>query len=153
MDPQTHQQFVDENMLMGPSSVYKATGIKYCLNIFLVASGLEINKEKSQTYFFNTPRITKRNILRILEFSEGSLPSKYLGTPMAESTIKLVSWKELLDKINKNISLWTFIALNFLSRLILVKSVLQAMTMYLFSVMAAPKSIIKQIRNIQRNFL
>ena len=61
--------------------------------------------------------------------------------------------KELVDKINKKLSLWTFRALNFLSRLILVKFVLQAMPIYLFSVLAAPKSIIKQIRNIQRNFL
>ena len=59
----------------------------------------------------------------------------------------------MLEKINKKLSLWTFRALNFPSRLILVKSVLQAMPMYLFSVLAAPKSIIKQIRNIQRNFL
>ena len=47
MDPQTHQQFVDDNMLMGPSSVHEARGIKDCLNTFLEASGLEINKEKS----------------------------------------------------------------------------------------------------------
>ena len=140
-------------MLMGPSSVHEVIEIKECLNTFLEASGLEINKEKSQTYFFNTPRITKRNILRILEFSEGNLPSKYLGAPMAESTIKLISWKELIDKINKKLNLWTYRALNFLSRLILVKSVLQAMPIYLFSVLAALKSIIKQIRNIQRNFL
>ena len=58
-----------------------------------------------------------------------------------------------MDKINKKLSLWTFRALNFLSRIILVKFVLQAMPIYLFSVLAAPKSIIKQIRNIQRNFL
>ena len=47
MDPQTHQQFVDDNMLMGPSSVHESRGIKDCLNTFLEASGLEINKEKS----------------------------------------------------------------------------------------------------------
>ena len=46
MDPQTHQQFIDDNMLMGPSSVQEARGIKDCLNTFLEASGLEINKEK-----------------------------------------------------------------------------------------------------------
>ena len=115
---------MDDNMLMGPSSVQEAMAIKDCLNTFLEASGLEINKEKSQTYFFNTPRITKRNILRILEFSEGSFPSKYLGAPMVESTIKHVSWKEMLEKINKKLSLWTFRALNFPRRLILVKSIL-----------------------------
>ena len=135
-------------MLMDPSSVYEDRGIKECLNTFLEASGLEINEDKSQTYFFNTLRITKRNILRILEFSEGSLPSKYLGVPMAELTIKQVSLKELVDKFNKNLSLWTFKALYFRRRLILVKSVLQDMPIYLFSVLAASKSIIKQIRNI-----
>ena len=140
-------------MLMGPSSVHEARGIKDCLNTFIESSGLEINKENSQTYFFNTPRITKRNILRILDFQEGSLPSKYLGSPMIESTINQVSWKELLDKINKKLNLWTFRALNFLSRLILVKSILQVMPLYLFLVLAASKSFIKQIRNIQRNFL
>ena len=77
MDPQTHQQFLDDNMLMGPSLVQEDRGIKYSLNTFLEASGLEINKDKSQTYFFNTPKITKRKILRILEFSEGKIPSKY----------------------------------------------------------------------------
>ena len=85
MDPQTHQQFVDDNMLMGPSLVQEARGIKYSLNTFLEASGLEINKEKSQTYFFNTLEISKRNILRILEFSEGKLPSKYLGAWSSKS--------------------------------------------------------------------
>ena len=120
------------------------------MNTFLEASSLEINKEKYQTYFINTPRITKRSILKILEFSEGSLPSKYLGAPLAKSTIKQISWKDLLDKINKKLNLWTYRALNLSSRLILVKLVLQAMPIYLFSVLEAPKSIIKQIKNIQR---
>ena len=71
-------------MLMAPSSVQEARGIKDSLNTFLEDSVLEINKEKSQTYFFNTPKITKRNILRILEFSEGKIPLKYLGAPLAE---------------------------------------------------------------------
>jgi len=48
---------------------------------------------------------------------------------------------------------WTLRALNFPSRLTLVKSILQAMPVYLFSVLAAPKSIIKQIKTIQRSFL
>ena len=124
MDPQTHQKFVDDNMLMGPSSMHEARGIEECLNTFLEARILEINKEKFQTYFFNTPRITKRNILRILEFLEGNLPLKYLGALMEESNIKQVSWNELVEKINKKLSLWTFRALNFPSGLILVKSVL-----------------------------
>ena len=104
-------------------------------------------------YFFNTPKVRRRNILRILEFSEGVLPSKYLGAPLADSTMKQISLKDLLDKLKKNISQWTFRALNLSSRLILVKSVLQVMPLYLFSVLATPKLVLKQIRNIQRTFL
>ena len=102
---------------------------------------------------FNTLKITKKNILRILEFFEGVLPSKYLVVPLADSTIIQISWKELLDKIKKKLSQWTFRALNLPSRLTLVKLVLQAMPLYLFSMLVAPKYVIKQIRNIQRTFL
>ena len=134
---QTHQQFVDDNMLMGPSSVQEARGINKGLDLFLMGSGLEINKEKSRVFFFNTSRVAKRNILHILQFSEGTLPSKYLGAPLAESTIKQVSWKELLDKMKQKLTHWTYRALNFPSRMVLFKAVLEAMPLYLFSVLSA----------------
>ena len=84
LEPQTHQQFVDDTMCMAPSMVHEAQGIKDELDTFLEASGLEINKAKSQVYFFNNPKIMKMNILRILGLSEGGLPSKYLGAPLAK---------------------------------------------------------------------
>ena len=121
LEPQTHQQFVDGTMLMGPSTIQEAQGLKKGLDTFLEASGIEINKDKSQVYFFNTPKVTRRNILRILEFLESVLPSKYLGAPLADSTIRQICWKELLDKIKKNIRKWTSRALNLPSRLNLVK--------------------------------
>ena len=64
-----------------------------------------------------------------------------------------MSWKDLLDKLKQKLSLWTFRALNFRSTLILVNFVLQAMPLYLLSVLAAPKFVIKHVRNIQRKFL
>lgn len=39
------------------------------------------------------------------------------------------------------------------SHLVLVKVVLQSMPLYLFSVLAAPKWVLKKIKNLQRNFL
>ena len=84
MNAQTHQQFVDDTMLMGMALVREDKAIKHTLEALKRASGLEVNKYKSQIFYFNTPPITRRNITRILEFSEGSLPSKYLGTPLLE---------------------------------------------------------------------
>jgi hypothetical protein len=43
--------------------------------------------------------------------------------------------------------------LNIVVRLVLLKSVLQALPTYLFTALAAPISVIKAIRSLQRNFL
>ena len=96
---------------------------------------------------------TKREIIRTLGFTEGQLPSKILGTPLVEGNPKSRQWKELLDKMESKLRNWTYKALNFPERLTLVKVVLQAMATYMFSVLAAPKTVIKRIRSIQRNFL
>ena len=47
LEPQTHQQFVYDTMLMGPSTVQEACSLKEGLYTFLEASGIEINKDKS----------------------------------------------------------------------------------------------------------
>ena len=116
-------------MLMGPSTVKESYHLKRGINTFLEATGLEINKEKSQVYFFNTPKITRWNILKILEFSEDVLLSKYLSAHLADSTIKQISRKYFLDKIKKHFGQWTVRALNILIKLILIKSILQAMSL------------------------
>ena len=97
--------------------------------------------------------MNRRNILRILRFKEGSLPNKYLGAPLFKSQVKQVSWREVLDKMRTKLDNWTYRALNLPGRLTLVKAVLQALRIYLFSVMAAPKKIPTKMRRLQRNFL
>ena len=45
---------MDDTMLMGYSSVQEAKAFKTSLNTLLLGSGIDINKDKSQIYFFNT---------------------------------------------------------------------------------------------------
>ena len=80
--PQTHQQFIDDTMLMGHLSVQEALIFKNSMYLFARASGLMVNPNKSQVLFVNTIPATQRNILRILGFSRGTMPSKYLGIPL-----------------------------------------------------------------------
>ena len=140
-------------MLMGHPSVQEARSFKSFLNIFDKASGLAINQAKSQVFFLNTVLATQRNILQILGFSKGSFPSKYLGVPLIPRSLNSMSWMELIDRIKQKLSSWTLRPLNLPSRLVLIKSVLQVMPIYLFSVLSAPKSVLHEIRCIQRIFL
>eukprot|EP00253_Pinus_taeda_P012160 PITA_12160 len=149
----THQQFVDDNMLFAHPSVQEARLLKDLLSTFSEASGALINRIKSQIFFFNTPVATQNSITQILGFTIAKLPSKYLGAPMIVSALKHASWTDLLDKFEAKLSLWTHRALNMASRIILIKAILQSLPLYLFTLLAAPKWVIKAIRNLQRNFL
>lgn len=148
----TYQQFVDDNMLFGYQSVQEATTFKALMKDFSDASGTSTNKAKSQIFFFHTPPIIQRAIAHTLGFTIATLPSNYLGTPLIDSAIKHASWSRLLEKLESHLSSWTYRSLNMANRLVLIKSVLQVMPLYLFSILIAPKWALKRIRDLQRNF-
>lgn len=78
--------------------------IKKILNDFMEASGMLVNGEKSNIYFFNTKILVQRHLARILGFFIGSLPSKYLSAPLVSISKKDSIWSELKEKINHRLS-------------------------------------------------
>lgn len=140
-------------MLFGYPSVPEACRFKALLNDFSEASGTNNNNSKSHIFFFHTPPVVKTAVARILGFPIATLPSNYLRAPLTASAIKHSSRHTLIEKLESCLNLWTHISLNLASRAVLIKSVLQAMPLYLFSILAAPKWVIKRIRDLQRGFL
>lgn len=140
-------------MLFGHPSVQEARLLKAILSNFSDAFGALINRVKSQIFFFNTPAPSQKAITRILGFTIASLPSKYLGAPLIATALKHSSWRDLLEKLEARLFLWTHRALNISSRLVLIKAVLHSMPLYLFSILATPKWVLKEIKNLQCNFL
>ena len=135
---------------MGYRSVQEAKSFKRILTLCAKASSLTINPNKSQVFFMNMDKITHMNIIRILGFSKGTMPSKYLGIPLRVGQLKKNSWQDLLDKRKRRISSWVLLPLNLPSKLILVKVIMQAMPIYLFSILSSPKLV---FQGMKRNFL
>jgi hypothetical protein len=151
--PISHSQFVDDTLLMGSPTVREANSLLVILQTFSDASGLDCNKDKSQIFFFNTPPPIQRHISDILGFNRSSLPSKYLGIPLIDNALQNSSWEHLLSSFTKRLSSWTFRALNLPSHLTLLQAVLQALPIYTFSALAAPKFVLTTIKSLQRNFI
>jgi hypothetical protein len=149
----SHSQFVDDTLLLNSPSAKEALSLNSILSDFTEASGMSLNLDKSKLYFFNTPAPVQIHISRLLGIPRSSLPSNYLGVPLTGAAARSISWESLLLSISNRLSNWTFRPLNIASRLVLLKSVLQALPTYLFTVLAAPKHVIKAIRTLQRNFL
>lgn len=136
-------------MLFGHPSVQEDLKLKSLLTNFSAASGENIKKAKSKIFFFHTPAVTQASIAHILGFPIVSLPSKYLGAPMTDTALKHSSWHLLLEKLEAFLSSWTHRSLNMASRLVLIKAILQSIMLYLFSVLAAPKWVLKKIKHLQ----
>eukprot|EP00253_Pinus_taeda_P002817 PITA_02817 len=94
-----------------------------------------------------------KSLLSDFSAASAKLPSSYLGAPLIASILKHSSWRSLLDKLEARLSSWTHRSLNMASRLVLIKVVLQDMPLYLFSILAAPKWVLKELKAIQRAFL
>jgi len=149
----THQQFVDDTMLQGIPTVKEAHAFKQILNEFAKASGMEVNLTKSKTFFFNTNIAIQKKIAKILGFQRDSLPSKYLGIPLTSKPLHKSIWEPITNKLQDKIRKWTVRSLNLAGRLELTKVVLQAIPVFMLSVLPAPKGVMQLIRNIQRSFL
>jgi hypothetical protein len=112
-----------------------------------------LNLEKYKLYFFNTPVAIQNHISRLLIIPKSSLFSNYLGIPLTSAPAHSISWDKLLLSISNRLNNSTFRPLNIAARMVLLKSILQALATFLFTALAAPKSIIWAIRNIHHTFL
>eukprot|EP00253_Pinus_taeda_P009631 PITA_09631 len=151
--PLTHQQFVDDIMLFGEPTVREVRQLRRILDLFAEASGLEINKDKSCIFIFNTMDQVKSHLIRILGFKKGELPTKYLGNVLDYTSRRMKNWQGVLDKLNNKVANWAFRVLNIAGRIVLAKSVLQAIPIYPLSIMAAPVGVCAKIRKIIQKFI
>eukprot|EP00253_Pinus_taeda_P005642 PITA_05642 len=149
----SHQQFIDDIMIYCKVSLNEVRRIKKILEVFMKGSGMEVNKEKSRTFFFNTVEPIRNHLTRTLDFRKGELPTKYLGTMLDSSSLKIGNWKSIVEKIMKRLDNWSFRTLNLAARVVLLKSTIQAIPIYPLSVMAAPKGICNKLIEIYRKFL
>lgn len=114
---------------------------------------MEVNLTKSKIFFFNTNIDIQKNIGKIIDFQRHSLPSKYLRIPLtSKPLIKSIS-EPIINKLQDKIRKWTIRSLNMARKLVLTKVVLQAIPVFMLSILPAPKGVLQLIRNIQRNFV
>ena len=78
----SHQQFLDDSIVMGEALVRNARNIKRALEDYGQASGQIINWNKSVIYFINVNVSRQNKIKNIMRCEIGSLPSSCLGLPL-----------------------------------------------------------------------
>ena len=95
----------------------------------------------------------RQDILEVVPFNVEKLPVKYLGVPLTSKRIGVQECKSLVDKVKNRISSWKNGCLSYAGRLQLIASVLESIQVYWASVFLLPKTTIKDINKLLKDFL
>ena len=128
----THLLFVDDIILFSNGSVEDCRALKSILDLFLKATGLKINEQKSTLTISGMSLEESGRVGALLPFEIKSLQEsfKYLGFLLKPDTYQVQDWKWLLIKIEKKLNLWSHKWLSRAERLVLIKTVLMAIPVY-----------------------
>ncbi|XP_028083430.1 uncharacterized protein LOC114284679 [Camellia sinensis] len=145
--------FADDLMIFSKGDPGAVTLIMQGFEEFRDLSGLTPNPSKSNIFFSGCSSALKEDILQIANFTEGSLPVKYLGVPLITTKLKASDCHTLVERITMRIKSWTNKLLSYAGRAQLIQSILFSMLVYWSSLFILPKKIIGDIESILRSFL
>lgn len=125
------------------------------LNLIRIVAWMVINEGKSSTVRANLEPhdlhlLMIRFLFRIRDLDEGI---KYLGFLLNPKDYQKKDWDWLVAKIEKRLNLWSHGWISRVGRLVLIKSILEAIPIYKASMSWIPKGILEKIRWICFSYL
>ncbi|KAL9246131.1 hypothetical protein vseg_019705 [Gypsophila vaccaria] len=149
----THLCFADDLLMFCRGDCQSVSLLLSAFETFSLASGLTMNKAKSQLFFNGTSLKTGNQLQLLTGMPQGSLPFKYLGVPISSRKLAVMDCEVLIEKAVSQIRAWGARKLSYAGRLVLVKAVLTHLHSYWASIFLIPAGVLKRINQICRNYL
>lgn len=146
-------QYADDTLILCSNTRENLWCVKAVLRLFEMVSGLKVNFNKSCLVGLNISEEDLRMASEFLYCKRGELPLNFLGIPIGANLRKSSTWKPVVKKLKDRLSIWKSRQLSLGRRITLINSVLASLPLYFFSFFKAPKKVLKELVQIQRNFL
>ncbi|XP_052198247.1 uncharacterized protein LOC127805524 [Diospyros lotus] len=143
----------DDLILMARGDPFSASILMDYLKDFGCKSGLKANVLKSNVFTAGLQGHDLDSILHLSSFSNGRMPFRYLGIPLAVEKLRVSYYDSLIDKIANKISAWTASSLSYAGRAELIKAVLQGTECFWLSILHVPNAVIEKVCRMCRHFL
>ncbi|XP_071694663.1 uncharacterized protein [Rutidosis leptorrhynchoides] len=148
----SHLQYADDTLFLGEWSRENAYSIRNLLICFELASGLKVNFQKSCLYGVGVDYDEVCHVANRIGCQVGKFPFIYLGLPIGSKMNKLQDWNPIVEKIKSRLSDWKMRTMSFGGRVVLIKSILNSLSLYYFSIFRAPPRVLKILESVRRNF-
>ncbi|KAJ0923638.1 putative RNA-directed DNA polymerase [Helianthus annuus] len=149
----SHLIFADDVMLLGAWEEDNFVNIRRFMRCFFLVSGLKINFHKSCLYGVGTASSECDYMASRLGCNSGSIPFMYLGLKVGGNMNKFNNWSPVIETFEARLSLWKASTLSIGGRTTLIKSVLDSLPLYYFSLYQAPMAVLNKLEKIRRDFL
>ena len=128
----THLLFVDDILIFCNGSLKEAEKLSEILLLLCKETGMQINSRKSRLTNFNLEYDVMRVMLELFPFLHYTLDEgiKYLGFILKPNCYRKEDWNWLLAKLEHRVNIWCNRWLSSAGRLILIKSILDAIPVY-----------------------
>ncbi|XP_019175883.1 PREDICTED: uncharacterized protein LOC109171271 [Ipomoea nil] len=144
----------DDMVLFTEATLEQVDVILDCFGQFCTASGQKISLSKSQVFFSkNTNKNMKEEISRRLRIESTEDLGKYLGVPAIHGRVTSATHSDLLARISSRLDGWKAKTLSLAGRVVLARSVLNAIPAYTMQTTFLPKGICTEIEKRTRNFI
>ncbi|XP_071700261.1 uncharacterized protein [Rutidosis leptorrhynchoides] len=148
----SHLFYADDAIIISKWNRDELSCIIRVLDRFHEWSGLSVNISKSSLFGVCVSTSEVDDFTSFTGCSKGVVPFTYLGLPTGVSMNRLAHWNTLLDKFKKQLSGWKANLLSIGGRLTLIRSVLNSLGIYYFSLFKCPDSIVNDIESLRSNF-
>ncbi|KAL4340650.1 hypothetical protein GQ457_08G025240 [Hibiscus cannabinus] len=148
-----HLLYADDSIVFIRNSEREASPLKEVLRLFADSSGQRIKFGKSTVFYSpSTPSADRHRISAILGIAEVFDPGIYSGVPLRVGKNKTNIFGFLNEKVDDRVSGWTKRLLSFGGREIFLKTVAQALPLYIMSCYLLPRTITDRITSSMRRY-
>jgi hypothetical protein len=146
-------QYADDTLIILRAEPAAARRLKEVLDLFSLATDLQINFHKSTVVPIHVLPQDLAAITDALGCRVEGFPQTYLGLPLSAEKLTLADFAPLIAKIDKYLSGWRAILLSSGGRVVLLNSVLDALMIYAMGAMLLPPALINIVEGLRRDFL
>ncbi|KAJ0568314.1 putative RNA-directed DNA polymerase [Helianthus annuus] len=148
----SHLIYADDVIFLGKWSFGNALNLRRILRCFFLVSGLKVNLAKCSVFGVGINDEEVELMADCMNSKKGSLPFKHLGLTVGANMNLIRNWKSVIDIFKSRLSIWKAKSLSYGGRITLIKSVLNSLPTYFFSLYKAPAKVIDELERIRRSF-
>ncbi|KAL5728306.1 hypothetical protein ACHQM5_001405 [Ranunculus cassubicifolius] len=151
-EPISILQYADDTLVFVDAKKEMVENLRAIMEWFELLSGLKVNYEKSSCFLVNEVADVEA-LKKVWCCDHRRLPGIYLGLPLGAKFKDGRVWENMVEKFRKRLAMWKRVYLSKGGRLVLVKSTLLSLPVYMLSLFVLPSSVAKELEKIVRCFL